>query len=600
MDIGMTNVDESNDSMFQQEKAFRVEVELQVDGEHFQDVFICGQCTTPFSDVKEFLLHKATHATTIGELQKYQCDLCKLHFSRMSVLIKHYKSRHQINVIGNGEGIEMKPALKLDDANQFATEPKEDVNIPIDSLIRKESSAVPSTRNLSELDLDDSSLQQHLAIPVTEQLPLHDESATVLMSGNSSHLSGDVEVNEIYLEIESVPGGKTTSNTNKSCPPDYNQIKPEIDFFFVLSMVTIEEGAFEYASGTFRCVYCAFKSSQQMALVGHVHKHHGDKLGTEDIPANLQVNAEDTLMRISTYRNEYRQEGTKRASVGRPAVKKSSSSKSRQRNVEHQDVPGTYYCVKCNKVFSRLRYLRRHRVVHDDEKVYTCEVCGKQFKTKSYLHAHQKSHTEKRFQCDQCDFVSTNNTLIHAHRQLHSNGSVLCDICGFAYSDKSSLAKHKQVHDPKRPFMCTFEGCTWRFKSDTMLKAHVRAHTTSGKFKCCLCGYSFRHKHHLQRHELKTHGIQRVKAVYDHESYKSDADDLGLLVTDGDGETMQYLPPQLVLAAADEQGTSISVEASDLTTLNIAYQTLFQQTSDVQIDGDTQTLGLSVITDSIQ
>merc|ERR1712150_4437 len=37
--------------------------------------------------------------------------------------------------------------------------------------------------------------------------------------------------------------------------------------------------------------------------------------------------------------------------------------------------------------------------------------------------------------------------------------------------------------------------------------AHVRAHTTEGKFRCSYCGYVFRHKHHLKRHETNMHGI---------------------------------------------------------------------------------------------
>ena len=41
-----------------------------------------------------------------------------------------------------------------------------------------------------------------------------------------------------------------------------------------------------------------------------------------------------------------------------------------------------------------------------------------------------------------------------------------------------------------------------------MCKAHIRAHTTEGKFPCWVCGYVFRHKHHLQRHLKKMHNME--------------------------------------------------------------------------------------------
>ena len=43
-----------------------------------------------------------------------------------------------------------------------------------------------------------------------------------------------------------------------------------------------------------------------------------------------------------------------------------------------------------------------------------------------------------------------------------------------------------------------------------MCRAHLRAHTQEGKFKCASCGYCFRHKHHLQRHEKNMHGLTKT------------------------------------------------------------------------------------------
>ncbi|ESO86589.1 hypothetical protein LOTGIDRAFT_75700, partial [Lottia gigantea] len=160
-----------------------------------------------------------------------------------------------------------------------------------------------------------------------------------------------------------------------------------------------------------------------------------------------------------------------------------------------------FTCSKCDKVFNRLRYLRKHMETHKTESKFLCDECGKSFKTKNYLQAHRRTHRPKMFKCSQCSFSSSVNSLIHAHRQLHNHGSVLCDVCGQAYLDNSTLKKHKRVHDMSRPFGCTYPGCTWRFNKEVLCQAHVKSHTTTGQFMCNICEYSFRHKHHLQRHQ---------------------------------------------------------------------------------------------------
>lgn len=164
-------------------------------------------------------------------------------------------------------------------------------------------------------------------------------------------------------------------------------------------------------------------------------------------------------------------------------------------------------------MFGRLRYLRKHQVTHKAEKKCLCADCGKAFKTKAYLAAHRQTHESKLYRCGQCDFASSINVLIHSHRQLHSRDSVLCDVCGAAYMDRATLRKHKRVHDQARPYPCAYPGCTWRFKTEVMGRAHFRGHTTSGRFACRLCHYVFRHKHHLQRHLGRVHGLDE-ETVY--------------------------------------------------------------------------------------
>ena len=177
-------------------------------------------------------------------------------------------------------------------------------------------------------------------------------------------------------------------------------------------------------------------------------------------------------------------------------------------------------CTVCGKIFRERRYLHKHAETHDA--AHTCEVCGKTYRSKAYLKLHSRCHptpetTQRpRFFCSECNFSSDVAAAIHAHRQVHApSDSVRCAICGGAYADRAALSKHRRVHDAARPFACPLPGCAWRFRTDVMCRAHVRAHTIAGRFKCSTCGYVFRRKHHLQRHEVRMHA--NADATTDHQ-----------------------------------------------------------------------------------
>jgi rubredoxin len=167
-------------------------------------------------------------------------------------------------------------------------------------------------------------------------------------------------------------------------------------------------------------------------------------------------------------------------------------------------------CSICGKVFRQRRYLHKHSETH--EAAHACDVCGKTYRCRAYLRLHSRRHAapeaapKPRFACTECDFTSDVAAAIHAHRQVHvPSDSVRCAICGGAYADRAALSKHRRVHDAARPYACPFPGCAWRFRTDVMCRAHVRAHTIAGRFQCSICGYVFRRKHHLQRHEIRMH-----------------------------------------------------------------------------------------------
>jgi len=185
-------------------------------------------------------------------------------------------------------------------------------------------------------------------------------------------------------------------------------------------------------------------------------------------------------------------------------------------------VVSVYPCPVCGKIFRCRRYLRKHSETHGS--AHACDICGKNYRSRAYLRLHRRRHEKAamaaanpvpdatpalprpRFSCKECTFTTDVIAAIHAHRQVHApSGSVRCAICGRTYSNRAALSKHRRVHDTDRPFACPVPGCRWRFRTDVMCRAHVRAHTVAGRFRCSTCGYVFRRKHHLQRHEARMH-----------------------------------------------------------------------------------------------
>ena len=392
---------------------------------------------------------------------------------------------------------------------------------------------------------------------------LHTNGILSIVNGNRS-VSETLSPTDVHVPEQKPRVSERVAMSETESRPDFN---------FILQTEMVKGSTFTYGKTWFKCLHCAFKTSTKMMIAKHMQEDHVNLIDPHQGLELKDITGNDKrkIMKMSTYESIFGRE-----SRFRRCTKKG-------KRPEKQDVPGVYTCSTCGKVFTRTRYLRKHHETHKTEKKYLCDECGKSFKSRTYLQVHRRIHKEKLFRCNQCDFKSKINAAIHAHRQVHSQGSVLCDICGYAYTDKSTLNKHKRVHDLNRPYKCNFPGCTWRFKTEVMCKAHIRAHTTEGKFKCSFCGYLFRHKHHLQRHETSMHGVKHTKTRTNHMAGRKkdmddddDEQDMNLVINAVEDALPLPEETQHLVVATDNQGTPIAFEGTDLSALNVAYQTLFQ------------------------
>lgn len=366
------------------------------------------------------------------------------------------------------------------------------------------------------------------------------------------------------------------------------------DFYFIHRIEQLGQVSDSQTAGgrdQFVCILCGEKVNWRRTICRHMRDKHLVALNTGEaasVPEVHDNSANGKLMKMSDYID---------METNRKFGKK-------LRGVEKQDVTGIFPCEKCGKMFNRLRNYRKHMTTHKDEKDYLCSICVKNFKTADYLRQHMKGHEKKRepYKCSECDFTSSVNIAIHQHRQIHNKNTFLCEICGSAYNDKSTLAKHMRVHDPSRPFSCPFEGCSWRFHNRSMCDAHIQSHTTVAKFPCNLCGYAFRKKHHLRRHESVVHNlVSEQQSVFpknkisdrgpDHTEYVSqgnpavDESNSHPVIAERDQFDFDTsLPNGQLVIATDEN--NINYEIADMGT-SIVYQTLLQDGDGNQLDSQT-------------
>ena len=50
---------------------------------------------------------------------------------------------------------------------------------------------------------------------------------------------------------------------------------------------------------------------------------------------------------------------------------------------------------------------------------------------------------------------------------------------------------HFRLHTGSRPFVCSYEGCSWAFPSSSKLRRHERGHKNIRSYVCEICQKSF-------------------------------------------------------------------------------------------------------------
>ena len=96
-------------------------------------------------------------------------------------------------------------------------------------------------------------------------------------------------------------------------------------------------------------------------------------------------------------------------------------------------------CPLCPKVFLAPSKLRRHMLVHRDEKPYMCEQCDKTFSLANHIKLNMRVHAhvhsgEKPYKCKQCGKSFSQVCDLKKHILVHSGDKFhLCVQCGKSF-----------------------------------------------------------------------------------------------------------------------------------------------------------------------
>ncbi|GJQ82785.1 putative DNA binding protein [Trypoxylus dichotomus] len=218
------------------------------------------------------------------------------------------------------------------------------------------------------------------------------------------------------------------------------------------------------------------------SVKANVKSKNDIKVKTESVEIRNNVNENVETMEILFIKQEQTVDVAKSTAIKREHSYNSEED-FKSNKPKYKRKPGIFKCSKCDKVLTTRYGFMYHMKNHSESNLFSCPVenCKRKFSWKPTLKRHMLVHSnEKRF---------------------------LCYICGKEYSAADSFWYHLKSHQGQRPFLCTC--CGKSYKQAIHLKYHMHSHTGKRQFNCTKCNRAYLGPTQLQRHWRKFCGIGR-------------------------------------------------------------------------------------------
>lgn len=174
-----------------------------------------------------------------------------------------------------------------------------------------------------------------------------------------------------------------------------------------------------------------------------------------------------------------------------------------------------YKCNDCGGQFAEENKLLRHIMTHNCT-VFSCSICTKSFNKQTSLDKHIAKHHS--YQCNICSLNFSTNSLLLEHVLTHSVDDVKteydldvnfkCTQCDMSFLKARSLAMHMKKHNKKvkERFVC--DVCSKSFSLKTLLRRHLRIHSTVKPYQCTKCPKTYSRQDQLTNHIKKHDGCK--------------------------------------------------------------------------------------------
>lgn len=116
-----------------------------------------------------------------------------------------------------------------------------------------------------------------------------------------------------------------------------------------------------------------------------------------------------------------------------------------------------YVCEECGMSFVTNGALKEHKVVHSDDRPFECPTCLKRFKSLPCLKIHQDSHTGTQYCCPLCGKKLNTKLTLKKHMIVHSDEKKYkCQQCGDEFKRAKTLKNHLIMHTGLHAYSCPF------------------------------------------------------------------------------------------------------------------------------------------------